>query len=103
MKTRYILLLTGLSVLLCAPLDAQRKGKGKRGSNVSKIFAKLDKNDDGKITKEEAKGSRLEGRFEKIDKDKDGAITKKELAAGTRGKGGRGGKGRKRKGGGKGK
>ena len=108
MKAHHVLLLSGLTLVFCAPLDAQRKrkGKGKGGTNVTKIFERLDKNKDGKITAAEAEGSRIAKAFAKIDTAKDGAITKTELAASSSGKGkGRKGKrrkGKRRKGGGKG-
>ncbi len=103
MKALHLILLTGLTCLICSPLDAQRKGKGGGGAN--RVFAQLDKNDDGKITVAEAKGSRIAARFAKIDKDKDGAITQAEFSASRAGEdGGRKGRGRKGEGrGGKGR
>ena len=52
--------------------------KGKRGQKVS--FSTIDANNDGAITKDEAKG-RLLNNFDKIDSDDDGKITTQELDA----------------------
>jgi Ca2+-binding EF-hand superfamily protein len=78
------------------------KGKGEKGIKGDKgaargeaIFARLDTDKDGKISKDEAKGP-LADRFAEIDADKDGFLTKQEIArgmAGALGKGGPGGPG----------
>ena len=83
MRILNLILIGGLSLGLCANLDAQRRGKGKR---AAAIIAKLDKDNDGKISKKEVAGSRLEKAFDKIDKNGDGFITKEELAAAGKGK-----------------
>jgi hypothetical protein len=103
MKSLQILLVSGISLLLCASVDAQRKGKGKgkRGGGNSR-FEQLDKNSDGKITESEAEGTRISARFAKLDANSDGAITKAELSAAKgSGRKGRRGKGKGRKRGGK--
>lgn len=87
MKILPILCIATASLFICDTAEAQKRRRG--GGNV---FAKLDTNKDGKISKAEAKGSRLEQRFDKIDKNKDGFITKDELGRGK-------GKGKRRKGG----
>jgi Ca2+-binding EF-hand superfamily protein len=49
---------------------------------VDHAFAKLDTNNDGKISREEAKaGHRLQRHFDDIDADKDGFVTRAELKA----------------------
>ena len=57
-------------------MKAMHKGKGK--GHKQPTFAKVDTNNDGKITKNEAKGRLLKG-FDKIDTDADGAITSAEF------------------------
>ena len=52
--------------------------KGKHDQKVS--FSTIDANNDGAITKDEAKG-RLLNNFDKIDSDADGKITAQELDA----------------------
>ena len=56
--------------------SGQRKG-GDR-PNLETIFAQLDTNKDGKISKSEAKGPLAES-FSTIDTNEDGFITKEEL------------------------
>jgi len=80
-------LLAGL--IACVSSDsafAQKKRKKKR--DPEKIFKRLDKNKDGKLSFDEFKGKR-EGKrldrakkqFKKRDKDKDGFLTLKEFKA----------------------
>ena len=50
--------------------------------HVEKAFARLDTDNDGKISREEAsKGPRLARHFDAIDADKDGFVTRAELKA----------------------
>ena len=47
---------------------------------VEKVFARLDTNNDGKISRDEAsKGKRLSRHFDAVDADKDGFVTRAEL------------------------
>ena len=46
--------------------------------NISQLFIKMDSNNDGKISKSEAKG-KLKENFIKRDKNNDGFITKNEM------------------------
>ncbi|HET6326185.1 MAG TPA: DUF1549 domain-containing protein [Planctomycetaceae bacterium] len=63
------------------------KGKGKKGGDFlehpERLFARFDRNHDGKITKAEVKGTQFEKPFEKLlanaDANKDGALTIKEI------------------------
>jgi Ca2+-binding EF-hand superfamily protein len=51
-------------------------------AKVDKVFARLDANKDGKISREEAQsGPRLASHFDAVDADKDGYITRAELQA----------------------
>ena len=45
--------------------------------NINQVFEKLDTNNDGKISKDEARG-RIKENFDKIDADKDGFVSKEE-------------------------
>jgi len=54
--------------------------KGNRGPE--QMFARLDKNGDGVITRDEVAGrARLEQRFDELDADKNGQLTKEEMMA----------------------
>jgi Ca2+-binding EF-hand superfamily protein len=55
----------------------QQQGKGER-PDAAQIFAEMDTDKDGKISKDEAKGP-LEEQFSKIDADQDNYISKEEL------------------------
>jgi hypothetical protein len=63
------------------------KGKGKGGGNFlehpERLFARFDRNHDGKITRAEVKNTPFEKQFERLlanaDTNKDGALTLKEL------------------------
>ena len=62
------------------------KGKGKGGDfleHPERLFARFDRNHDGKITRAEVKGTQFEKPFEKLlanaDANKDGALTVKEI------------------------
>jgi hypothetical protein len=70
--------------------------RGHRGMSAQRFaamraqrFARLDANNDGAISREEAADTRLARRFDRIDADGDGLITRDEMAA-KRGKGKRG-------------
>ena len=58
-------------------VDLNDKSQHKRGG---KLFKKADKNDDGVVSKKEFVAS-LEARFDKIDADNSGDITKEEARA----------------------
>jgi Ca2+-binding EF-hand superfamily protein len=73
--------------------DKAKRGDDRPGADRDPM-AELDKDDDGKISKEEA-GPRLKEHFDRLDKDGDGFITKEELEA-MRGAGKRGDRMRKR-------
>ncbi len=86
-----------LAALLAFPVGASAlgDGDGKRERKGGGKGAKLDKNGDGVITKDELPdGSRLAARFAEIDKDGDGSLTREELKAGRKDRKGKGGKGK---------
>ncbi|NQV78682.1 MAG: EF-hand domain-containing protein [Lutibacter sp.] len=58
--------------------QSQNRQERKEPPTFKALLKKMDKNDDGKLSKEEVKGP-LKDDFTKIDTDKDGFITKKEL------------------------
>jgi Ca2+-binding EF-hand superfamily protein len=56
--------------------------KAKVAKQIDKLFARLDNDNDGKISKSEAsKGPRLSKHFDAIDTNHDGFVTRAELAA----------------------
>ena len=67
-------------------------GPGQGRPNPEEMFKRLDKNGDGKVTKDEAP-ERMAQNFDKIDKNGDGAITQDELKPPGGGQGGPGGQG----------
>src|SRR5262249_23125320 len=66
-------------VLGQAAKAAMKKG-GDAGGNVKNILQRMDKNNDGKISKDEAQGP-LKEAFDRLDKNKDGYLDKDELRA----------------------
>ncbi len=74
---------------------APKGGPGAPGgpqAGRGEFFKNADKNNDGKISKDEAPGQMWE-RLSKLDKDNDGAVSKEEMAAMMAGRGGPGGPG----------
>ena len=56
--------------------------KAKIAKQIDKVFARLDNDNDGKLSKSEAsKGPRLSKHFDTIDTNHDGFVTRAELAA----------------------
>jgi hypothetical protein len=68
-----------------------KKGGGKKGKGKMDM-TQLDKNADGKVTKDEAP-ERMQANFDEIDSNKDGAMTQAELSAYFRAKQAAGGGG----------
>ena len=58
----------------------QRGGRNGERPSADQIFGMLDKDEDDKISKEEARGP-LQQHFSRIDTDQDGFITKEEFQA----------------------
>ena len=69
--------------------EGRRRG-GQRSRDPQEMLKRMDKDGDGKLSKEEFTGP--EQFFERMDADKDGFVTAKELAAMRQGRGGRGGR-----------
>ena len=89
MKIKSTILLLLSAVILSMTAQAEPKnGKGKR-PNPGDMFQKLDADESGTISKDEAKGPLAE-HFDKIDADGNGELTKDELKAAREGRGGRG-------------
>jgi Ca2+-binding EF-hand superfamily protein len=56
--------------------------KARLEKHVDDVFARLDTDKDGKISKDEAsKGPRLSKHFDEVDADHDGFVTRAELSA----------------------
>lgn len=65
------------------PPAATTMPAGKKDSGLEAMFAKMDANKDGKLSKEEAdKAPALAGRFAELDKNADGFLSPDEFAAG---------------------
>lgn len=92
---------TAFGISALAEEGAGGKHKKGEGRNPDAIFAKMDANSDGKVSKDEfvaaqearakksgheMKKEDIEARFAKIDTDKDGLLTKEELKAGHAGR-----------------
>jgi Ca2+-binding EF-hand superfamily protein len=73
----------GLTAALVAPAFADDVAPNARlAKHVDDVFARLDTDKDGRISKAEAgKGPRLSKHFEAVDADHDGFVTKAELSA----------------------
>tara|TARA_R110002050_G_scaffold56512_4_gene127232 strand:- start:53762 stop:54037 length:276 start_codon:yes stop_codon:yes gene_type:complete len=68
----------GVFLLLFSSGNAQEKGKNQKPPSFKELLEQMDKNEDGKLSKEEVKGP-IQNDFEKIDTDEDGFITEEEL------------------------
>jgi len=100
--------LSGLTLALCAGSasaanDDDPKGKPKQGGkerDPAALFQRLDRNGDGKISKDELEAApeRVRNLLARADANGDGEITKEEFLSATPGKGGKGKKGELRKG-----
>ncbi|MCH2161745.1 MAG: EF-hand domain-containing protein [Phycisphaerales bacterium] len=78
--------------------NRSRGGRGERGGGgAGEMLARLDRNQDGKLTLEEVRGSPLESRFERMDQDGDGVLGTEELQRMQQRMRGRGGSGDRRR------
>ena len=78
-----------VTLFFSTTLSAQQPqgGQGKKERpTVNQIFKEMDKDEDGKLSKEELKGP-IKDDFAKIDTDEDGYITKEELEKAPKPKG----------------
>ncbi|WP_273566125.1 EF-hand domain-containing protein [Maribacter halichondriae] len=69
--------------------QSDQKRQNQEPPSVEKIFADLDKDEDGLISKKEVKGP-LKNDFAKIDADEDGFISKEEMEKAPKPKRGKG-------------
>ena len=70
-----------LSLFASCNMNAQNQGAQRQGQEpptVTEIFKQMDKDEDGKLSKEEIKGP-LKNDFAKIDSNDDGFLSKEEL------------------------
>lgn len=70
--------------------NTQRPARNGERPSTDEVFAQLDANKDGKLTKAEVKGP-LANNFDKIDANGDGLITKEEMAKAPKPQRGQGG------------
>ena len=63
-------------------VNAQSKGERKEPPTFTELLEKMDKNEDGKLSKDEVKGP-----LKKVDTDEDGFISKEELEKAPKPKG----------------
>lgn len=92
MKTTTRLVITALATAIALPLVAQAADKKKNDGPAA--FAKMDKDQDGKISESEFVASakdkdQAKTRFASLDKDQSGDLTKQEMAAGAKKGGGK--------------
>lgn len=66
--------------------NAQSKGDRKEPPTFTELLKKMDKDEDGQLSKDEVKGP-LKNDFAKIDTNEDGFITKEELEKAPKPKG----------------
>jgi Ca2+-binding EF-hand superfamily protein len=79
---RYLLASVLLLGVVASGRVARADANERTADRVERIFGKLDTNNDGRISREEANGGRrLAHHFDLIDADKDGYITRSELTA----------------------
>ncbi len=80
------LLATVTAVVWPGTVSGQPPGRPRGGFNFDSVLQRHDKNDDGKVTRDEWSGP--EEFFHRMDTDKDGTITKEEFQARMRNRGG---------------
>jgi Ca2+-binding EF-hand superfamily protein len=69
-------------LLTAAPAFAGNRARPPVNQQVDRVFARLDADHDGRISRPEAeRAGRLANHFDKVDRDRDGYVTRGELAA----------------------
>jgi hypothetical protein len=76
-----LLIAAAVATAFAIPVFAQTGGKSDGGAEA--MFKAMDKNNDGSISRDEAKGTPHEKDFAKLDKNKDGKLSRAEHAAAT--------------------
>ena len=77
-----VLIALAAAATLALPLTAQAQAdKAKSDGGAEAMFKALDKDNDGSISKEEAKGTPHDKDFAQLDKNKDGKLSREEHAA----------------------
>jgi Ca2+-binding EF-hand superfamily protein len=74
-----------LAVLLVPSVAEAQKAPPQQDTSPQALFARIDTNSDGKVSKDEA--ARMPGvatRWEELDKNKDGALSREEFVTGFR-------------------
>jgi hypothetical protein len=74
-----------LAVLLLPSVAAAQVAAPPQDSSPQALFARIDTNSDGKVSKEEAtRMPSVATRWEELDKNKDGSLSREEFVAGFR-------------------
>lgn len=82
MNTKFLMACMIAGVLVSTTGMAQDGKKGKQQNRGAEMFKQMDKNEDGKLSKEEvADKPRLKEHFDEIDTNKDGFLEKAEMKA----------------------
>jgi EF hand len=74
-----LLITAAVATAFAFPVFAQTNTKSDGGAEA--MFKSMDKNNDGSISKDEAKGTPHDKDFAKLDKNKDGKLSREEHAA----------------------
>ena len=82
MKKLAVLAAAAASLLVAVPAFAGDRPRPSVNERVDQVFARLDADHDGRLSRPEAeKARRLANHFDKIDADRDGYVTRGELAS----------------------
>ena len=83
MKTLIAAAIASVLILPCAALAQSSKAKQPQAeATSSKLLQRLDRNNDGFVTRDEAKdATELQGRFVELDTNNDGKISEAEMRA----------------------
>ena len=82
MKTLIAAAIASALILPCAALAQSSKARPQAEATSSKLLQRLDRNNDGFVTRDEAKdATELQGRFVELDTNNDGKISEAEMRA----------------------